>query len=71
MELRDGGIGWESPPEVGVFGTAVGAGGKEQAWWADGKIVEVGGICAIRPSAAIEDEGEVVCQSDAHARAIL
>ena len=71
LELRDGGIGWESPPEVGVFGTAVGAGGEEQAGLTDGKVVEVGGVCAIRPSAAIEDEGEVVCQGDAHAGAIL
>ena len=36
LELRDGGVGWEGLPEVGVFGTAVGAGSEEQAGRADG-----------------------------------
>lgn len=71
LKLWDGGVGWEGPPEVGVFGTAVGAGGEEQAGWADGEIVEVGGIGPVRPGSAIEDEGEVARDGDAHAGAVL
>ena len=36
LKLRDCGVGWEGLPEIGVLGTTVGTGGKEQAGRADG-----------------------------------
>ena len=71
LQLGDDGVRWEGLPQVGVFGTAVGAGAKEQAGRPDGKVVEVGGVCPVGPSAAVEHEGEVVGQGDAHAGSVL
>ena len=71
LKLWDCGVGWKRLPEVSVFGAAVSAGGEEQAGRTDGQIVEVGGVCTVGPSAAVEDEGEVTRDGDAHARSVL
>ena len=71
LEFRDGGVGWQGLPEIGVLRSAVCASAEEQAGWADGQVVEVGGVCSVRPGAAIEDEGVVTREDDAHAWSVL